>query len=76
MNPYMAPFIQRLEAIVELAKKEQVTSCQERITYDPVIGKNNEVERYSPQDYITTFEFKDAATGFNVEVSIKTKVAQ
>ncbi len=65
---------QKLEEVVRLVKSDQITGYAEKIDFDPVMGKNNEVEKWVPLNYIVSFIFKDAATGKDVKVSIDTQI--
>ena len=71
-----AELIEKLEEMLKLVKAERVNGYLERINYEPVIGKNDEVVKYKPLNYEVSFYFKDAATGQDVKVTIDTMIGE
>ncbi len=71
-----AELTQKLDEILKLVKNERVHGYEERINYEPVIGKHDEVTKYKPINYEVSFIFKDPATGQDVKVTIDTKIGE
>lgn len=68
--------LQKMEEIIRKIKIGHILSYEEKINYDPIMGKNNEVAEFVPTGYIVSFSFQDEVTGQTVKVSIDTDVGE
>lgn len=65
----------KLEEVLRLVKSDSIRAYEERIQYEPIVGKDGVAVKHVPLNYVVSFTFKDA-TGQDVTVSIDTKIAE